>query len=79
MVDQISTLVNDTLDKINASTLLHVQVNATLQQLMQQQEDIEHYASQYINASWYHPISTGDNIGQFTKFLHCKLFMQSTL
>lgn len=45
-MDQISTLVNDTLDKINASTLLRDQVNAILQQLMQQQRDIEHYASQ---------------------------------
>lgn len=46
LVDQISTLVNDTLDKITASELLHDQVNITLQQLLQQQRDIENYASQ---------------------------------
>jgi len=45
-VDQISTLVNDTLDKINASELLYDQVNITLHQLLQQQRDIENYALQ---------------------------------
>lgn len=46
LVDQISTMVNDTLDKINVSTLLYDHVNTSLWQLMQQQINIENYASQ---------------------------------
>ena len=47
LVDQISTLVNDTLEKLNASDLLHHHVNnITLPQLLRQREDIEYYAMQ---------------------------------
>ena len=46
LVDQISTLVNDTIEKIDASVLLSDNVNTTLQQLLAQQRDIENYASQ---------------------------------
>ena len=46
LVDQISTLVNDTMEKLNASDLLYKSVNITLRQLLVQQRDIENYASQ---------------------------------
>ena len=46
LVYQISTLVNDTMEKLNASDLLYESVNITLQQLLVQQRDIENYASQ---------------------------------
>ena len=45
-MDQISTQVNDTIEKINASPLLYDHVNITLQRLLVQQRDIESYASQ---------------------------------
>ena len=47
LVDQISTLVNDTLEKLNASDLLHHHVNnITLPQLLRQREDIKYYEMQ---------------------------------
>ena len=49
LVDQISTLVNDTIEKINTSALLYDDVNFTLQQLLVQQSDIENHASQVSN------------------------------
>ena len=47
LVDQISTLVNDTLEKLNASDLLYHHVNnITLPQLLQRCRDIEYYVMQ---------------------------------